>query len=43
VLFVGHETMEVQSRVLHIIFITLMTVNDVNLYVSFRGVSGLDS
>jgi hypothetical protein len=28
---------------LHIIFITLMTINDVNLYVAFRGVSGLNS
>jgi hypothetical protein len=28
---------------LHIIFIIPMTVNDVNLYVVFRGVSGLSS
>ena len=28
---------------LHIIFFIPMTVNDVNLYVSFRGVSGLSS
>ena len=30
-------------RVLHIIFITTMTVNDVNLYFAFRGVNGLSS
>jgi hypothetical protein len=30
-------------EVLHIVFITLMTVKFVNLYVSFRGVSGLNS
>jgi hypothetical protein len=28
---------------LHIIFVIPMTVNDVNLYVAFRGVSGLSS
>jgi hypothetical protein len=28
---------------LHIIFFIPMTVNDVNLYVAFRGVSGLSS
>jgi hypothetical protein len=31
------------TSLLHIIFIIPMTVNDVNLYVSFRGVSGLSS
>jgi hypothetical protein len=33
----------VLGEVLHIIFIIPMTVNDVNLYVAFRGVSGLNS
>jgi hypothetical protein len=33
----------VDLRVLHIIFIIPMMVNDVNLYVSFRGVSSLSS
>jgi hypothetical protein len=28
---------------LHIIFVTLMTVNGVNLFVAFRGVNGLNS
>jgi hypothetical protein len=31
------------NKVLHIIFIIPMTVNDVNLSVAFRGVSGLSS
>jgi hypothetical protein len=31
------------KTILHIIFVIPMTVNDVNLYVSFRGVSGLNS
>jgi hypothetical protein len=30
------------GEVLHIIFVTLMTINDVNLYVVFRGISGLN-
>jgi hypothetical protein len=29
--------------VLHIIFVIPMIINDVNLYVAFRGVSGLSS
>jgi hypothetical protein len=32
-----------RSYMLHIIFIIPMTVNDVNLYVDFGGVSGLSS
>jgi hypothetical protein len=31
------------THVLHIIFVTLMIVNDVNLYVAFREVNGLNS
>jgi hypothetical protein len=31
------------GHVLHIIFVIPMTVNDVNLFFSFRGVSGLSS
>jgi hypothetical protein len=34
---------ENRDSLLHIIFIIPMTVNDVNLSVSFRGVSGLSS
>ena len=34
---------QVIEGVLHIIFIILMTVNYVNLFVAFRGVSGLNS
>ena len=34
---------ELLSFLLHIIFVIPMTVNDVNLSVSFRGVSGLSS
>ena len=38
-------TIDPQSKIelLHIIFIIPMTVNDVNLSVSFKGVSGLSS
>jgi hypothetical protein len=44
----GHKSWEClernkEGRVLHIIFIIPMTINDVNLYVSFGGVSGLSS
>jgi hypothetical protein len=37
------STVKGVPRLLHIIFVIPMTVNDVNLSVAFRGVSGLSS
>jgi hypothetical protein len=39
----GKWTQVMWNQVLHIIFIIPMIVNDVNLSVAFRGVSGLSS